>query len=144
MAQALEDLGEAGESIGTLLLPVLASVAQGLAGLARLCCRSHATIQAAIAPVIAFITSLFSGAGGKLGGLQDIFAGLVASGSSQCANHHVRGRTGVRCYWLMSSKSVMPIILIELAKVVLPHPGSGSYSPVQCTGHCIQGHWRCL
>ena len=34
MTQALEDLGEAGETIGTLLLPVLASVAQGLAGLA--------------------------------------------------------------------------------------------------------------
>ena len=78
MAQALEDLGEAGESIGTLLLPVLAAVAGGLAKLAEFVVAAMPTIQAAIAPVVAFITGLFSNAGGTVGGLQQIFAGLVA------------------------------------------------------------------
>lgn len=118
MSQALEDLGEAGESIGTLLLPVLASVAQGLAGLADFVVASMPTIQAAIAPVIAFITSLFSGAGGAVGGLKDIFKLVV---DFWAANGPVLMSIAGQVFGAIANavKVVAPIIL-ELAKVVFP------------------------
>ena len=124
MSQALEDLGEAGESIGTLLLPVLAQVAQGLAGLANFVVEAMPTIQAAIAPVISFITNLFSGASGKLGGLQQIFAGLVAWVQ---ANLPTMMSVAGQVFGAIGNiiATVAPVI-INLAKIVLPLLGAAA------------------
>jgi hypothetical protein len=118
MTQALNALGEAGESLGVILLPVLTLVAQGLKGLADFVVAAMPQIQAAIAPVVAFITSLFSGAGSSVGLLQQIFAGLVAWVQ---ANLPTIMSVAGQVFGAVGNviRTVMPIIL-ELAKVVLP------------------------
>jgi hypothetical protein len=118
MAQALNALGEAGESLGVLLLPVFTALAQGLKVVADFFVANMPVIQAAVAPVVAFITSLFAGAGGQVGALQQIFAGLVAWVQ---ANLPTIMSVAGQVFGAIANvvKSVMPIIL-ELAKVVLP------------------------
>ena len=118
MTVALNALAEAGESLGVILLPVLTSVAQGLAGLAAFVAEAMPTIQAAIAPVVAFITNLFSNAGGKVGALQQIFAGLVAWVQANLPTiMSVAGQVFGAIGNIIAT--VAPVIL-NLAKVVLP------------------------
>ena len=118
MSQALEDLGEAGESIGTLLLPVLTTVAQAFAGFATFISENMPAIQAAIAPVISFITGLFSGLGEKTGALRSIFQTLV---DFWTANGPTIMSVVGQVFGAISNviASVVPIIL-NVAKVVLP------------------------
>ena len=118
MTVALNQLAEAGESIGTLLLPILVVVAQKLAEFAEFVIAAMPTIQAAIAPVISFITGLFSGAGGVVGGLKDVFKIVV---DFWVANGPTLMSIAGQVFGAIANvvKSVMPIIL-ELAKVVLP------------------------
>jgi phage-related protein len=121
MAQALNALGEAGESLGVILLPVFTLFAQGLKGLADFIVEAMPTIQAAIAPVISFITGLFSGASGQVSGLQQIFAGIVAWVT---ANMPTISSVFGQVFGAIGNiiRSVAPV-LIEVAKVLLPAIG---------------------
>jgi len=124
MSQAMEDLGEAGESIGVLLLPVLAQVAQALAGFANFVVENMPVIQGVISTVVGFISGLFSGLSGNVGGLTSIFQGLVAWVQ---ANLPTIMSVAGQVFGAVANvvRSVMPII-IELAKVVLPILGTAA------------------
>lgn len=124
MSQAMEDLGEAGESIGTLLLPVLASVAQGFKGLADFIVANMPAIQAVIGNVVGFISGIFSTAGAKVNGLGQIFQGLVAWVRANLPTissiaRQVFGAIG-------NVISALAPVLIEIAKVLLPAIGTAA------------------
>jgi hypothetical protein len=118
IGQAMEDLGEAGESLGTLLLPLFAGLAQGVAGFANFIVENMPKIQAAIAPVISFITGLFNNAGGAIGGLSTVF-GMVVQFWKE--NGPVLASVAGQVFGAIANvaKVVIPILL-EIAKVVFP------------------------
>jgi hypothetical protein len=118
MTQAIRDLGEVGEEIGLLLLPVLAAIAQGFSALATFIAGAMPTIQAAIAPVIAFITSLFSGASGKLGGLNDAFRMVI---DFWVANGPTLMSIAGQVFGAIANViGVVAPVILNLAKVVMP------------------------
>jgi phage-related protein len=121
MAQALNALGEAGESLGVILLPVFTLFAQGLKQLADFIVAAMPTIQAAIAPVISFITGLFSGASGQVSGLQQIFAGIVAWVTANMPT--ISSVFGQVFGAIGNVIRVVAPVLIEVAKVLLPAIG---------------------
>ena len=124
MTQALNQLAEAGEAIGMILLPVLVTVANAIAGFAAFVQQHMPVIQSVIGTVVGYITGLFSSAGGTVGGLQTIFAGLVAWVQ---ANLPTIMSVAGQVFGAVANvvKSVMPVI-IELAKVVLPILGAAA------------------
>lgn len=118
---AMNQLGEAGESLGVILLPVLAAVAQGIKGFADFVIANMPVIQEVIGTVFGFIGGLFSSVGASTGGLQQLFAGLVAWVQ---ANLPTIMSVASQVFGAVANvvKAVAPPI-IELAKIVLPALG---------------------
>lgn len=121
MTQAMNALGEAGESLGVILLPIFTLVAQGIKGFADFVVANMPIIQSVITTVFGAISKIFAGASGSVGGLSVIFAGLVAwvkenlPAISSIARQ-VFGAVG-------NVIKVLAPILIEIAKVLLPAIG---------------------
>lgn len=119
-----KQITEAGESIGLILLPVFATLAEGVKGFADFILANMPLIESVIGGVISTLSSVFSGAGGAVSGLSDLFAGLVAwvqenLPTIQSVAGQVFGAIG------NVIKSVFPII-VEIAKVVLPALGAAA------------------
>ena len=115
-------MGEAGETIGTLLLPVLASVATAIAGSGCFCAGAHATDSG----------SHQYGAGihwwhlqlvlvAQVNGLLPIFQGLVAWVKANLPT--IMSVAGQVFGAVGNAVKVVAPVLIELAKVILPAIG---------------------
>lgn len=121
---AMNALGEAGESLGVILLPLFTLLAQGVKGLADFVVANMPIIQSVLGSVMGFIQGLFTSTGGALSGLGDIFAFVV--GWIQANLPTIQSVAG-QVFGAIANvvKTVGPIIL-ELAKVILPILGAAA------------------
>lgn len=122
--QAMVQLGEAGESLGVILLPLFTLLAQGVKGLADFVVANMPIIQSVIGTVMGFVQGLFSSTSGSLSGLSDVFGILV--GWIQ-ANLPTIQSVASQVFGAIANviKVVGPIIL-NLAKVILPILGAAA------------------
>lgn len=124
ISQAMEDLGEAGESLGTLLLPVFASLAQGLAGFADFVVANMPIIQGVISTVFGFIGGIFDSVSSKTSGLGSIFQGIVAWVTANLPT--IASVFGQVFGAIGNVLGVIAPPLIELAKILLPAIGAAA------------------
>lgn len=124
MAQAMNALGEAGESLGVLLLPIFTAIAQGLKGLADFVVANMPVIQSVIGGVMSFISGIFGKASGAANGLQQIFGILVGWVKANLPT--IQAVAGQVFGAIANVIKVVGPVILELAKVILPILGTAA------------------